>query len=235
MSLNEANRIDSVVVVVGTLAIGSAGALGVGTVSMNGGELLATAKETLSDGLTLSGTSTIAATHGTTLNETPTGYSIGANTILNIGSAGEDETILWQPMAAVALGSLPAAFMSKPARSRPRTEPFRSVWSNAVPTTVDAGASINVAGSNSNSPIWRVPALSSIAAPRPGRVGFSGTISGPLSLVFNGDASLSGLEDYTGGAKFNGSVTVANTGRLRYGRQQEHRQHAREQDRPEPA
>ena len=41
---------------------------------------------------------------------------------------------------------------------------------------------------------------------------FSGAISGALSLTFNGDASLSGLEDYTGGATLEGSNTVTNAG-----------------------
>ena len=41
---------------------------------------------------------------------------------------------------------------------------------------------------------------------------FSGAILGALSLVFGGDASLSGLEDYTGAATLDGSATVANSG-----------------------
>ena len=49
---------------------------------------------------------------------------------------------------------------------------------------------------------------------------FSGTISGALSLVFNGNASLSGVEDYTGGA----------TSRRRgHGRQHRHIRHRRQQ------
>ncbi len=45
-----------------------------------------------------------------------------------------------------------------------------------------------------------------------GATNFSGTISGALSPVFNGSASLSGLEDYTGGATIEGSSTLANAG-----------------------
>jgi uncharacterized repeat protein (TIGR03803 family) len=41
---------------------------------------------------------------------------------------------------------------------------------------------------------------------------FSGVISGSQSLVFNGAAALSGLEDYSGGATLDGSATVANAG-----------------------
>jgi hypothetical protein len=41
---------------------------------------------------------------------------------------------------------------------------------------------------------------------------FSGTISGALKLAFQGNATLSGLEDTTGGATLNGAITVTNAG-----------------------
>ena len=47
VSLNEANTIGSVTLAGGMLAIGNGSALGAGTVSMSGGELLGTANETL--------------------------------------------------------------------------------------------------------------------------------------------------------------------------------------------
>ena len=56
----------------GTLAIGNGGALGAGAVTLSGGELLATANETLTNALSLSGSSTFAAAHGKTLNEMAT-------------------------------------------------------------------------------------------------------------------------------------------------------------------
>jgi hypothetical protein len=36
--------------------------------------------------------------------------------------------------------------------------------------------------------------------------------SGALKLTFQGNATLSGLEDYTGGATLNGAITVTNAG-----------------------
>jgi hypothetical protein len=45
--------------------------------------------------LAFSGTSTIAAAHGTTLNENASSYVLDTNAILNIGSPGEDGTVLW--------------------------------------------------------------------------------------------------------------------------------------------
>ena len=84
-------------------------------------------------------------------------------------------------------------------------------------TTVEAGATLdwagNVAeidnlqgaGTVTNSGAAQTMVLA-------GTTNFSGTISGALSLIFEGNASLSGLEDYTGGATLQGSVTVANSG-----------------------
>ena len=45
-----------------------------------------------------------------------------------------------------------------------------------------------------------------------GTTNFSGVISGALSPTFGGNASLSGVEDYIGGATIDGSNTVANVG-----------------------
>ena len=94
-SINTANTYSGgTTLAAGTLAFGNAGALGAGTVSMSGGELLGTANETLGNGLAFSGTSTTAAAHGTTLNET--GFlSIGMNSTLNFGAPGEDGVIIW--------------------------------------------------------------------------------------------------------------------------------------------
>jgi hypothetical protein len=58
VSLNKANAIGSVSLINGVLAFGNAGALGTGTVTQSGGELLATASETLTNALSLSGSST---------------------------------------------------------------------------------------------------------------------------------------------------------------------------------
>ena len=78
LSLNEVNRIGAVRVTGGVLAFGNTGALGAGTVSMLGGELLATANETLSNALSFyPGTSsTIAAAHGKMMKPRRTSTSV---------------------------------------------------------------------------------------------------------------------------------------------------------------
>ncbi|MGH6796861.1 MAG: hypothetical protein ACREDI_00560, partial [Roseiarcus sp.] len=84
-------------------------------------------------------------------------------------------------------------------------------------TTVEAGATLDWAGNVAavNNLQGGGTVTDSGAAQTmnlQGATNFSGTISGALSLAFNGNASLSGLEDYAGGATLNGPITVANTG-----------------------
>ena len=95
-SINTANTYTGgTTISAGTLAIGNAAALGTGTVSMTGGELLGTATETLTNGLTFSGSSTIAAAHGTTLTENASSMAFIGGATLNFGAPGQDGTILW--------------------------------------------------------------------------------------------------------------------------------------------
>jgi hypothetical protein len=101
VSLNKANNIGSVSLGPGAeLTVGNAGALGTGTVTQSGGELLATASETLTNVLSLSGDLSIAAAHGTTLTEKASDYSVAGGSTLNFGAPGQDGTVIWAPLAA---------------------------------------------------------------------------------------------------------------------------------------
>jgi autotransporter-associated beta strand protein len=202
----------------GVLAIGVADALGTGAIRLSGGELLTTANETITDALNFSGTSTIAAADGTTLNEEASNDSLTANTFLNIGAPGEDGTILWHTND---LGGVRASAIDIRAGTLKSGDGELSLLlDDAAQTKVDAGATVDVAGS-SNTVIPDLLGGGSIvnggaaATLTLGAVNFSGTISGPLSLVFEGDTALSGIEDYTGNttlAQINGPITVANAG-----------------------
>jgi hypothetical protein len=91
-----------------------------------------------------------------------------------------------------------------------------TISDGAQPTTVAAGATLDLGGfglSLTNLPGGGAvidsgaPSTLTLAA-----ANFSGKISGALSLIFNGATTLSGLEDYTGGATLDGAITVANAG-----------------------
>ena len=192
VSLNEANTIGSVAVSGGTLAFGNGGALGAGDVSLSGGELLATANETLSNALSFSGSSTIAAAHGTTLNETGVGLTSPRSSTLNFGAPGQDG-----PSSGLAGGYAHQSCPSQPSTLRPARSKRQREWRARRPPRAsqpthgrrrrNARYSRGLALS---SPICRAAARSSTAAPQTtltlDAANFSGAISGPQSLVANG-------------------------------------------------
>ncbi|HLX97069.1 MAG TPA: VCBS repeat-containing protein [Roseiarcus sp.] len=216
VSLNEANTIGSVSVGAATLAIGAAGALGTGAVTVNGGELLGTANATFANALSLSGNVTIAAANGTTLNENSSSYQLAANTILNFGAAGEGGTILWHTGAGSIINTPVGDITIQAGALEGADSRFSSLFSNSPQTTVAAGATLDLGGFNAtvNNLLGAgsVTDTGAAATLTLDAADFSGTILGALSLVFGGDAALSGLEDVTGGATLNGSVRVTNAG-----------------------
>jgi fibronectin-binding autotransporter adhesin len=202
VSLNEANAFSNVAITGGTLAFGNTGALAAGAVVLNGGELLATANVTLNNALSILGPSTIAAAHGTALNENSTGYAITANTTVNIGSAGQDGTVLWHTNAATVVGIPVGSLNVQDGAFKAADAELSFLLTNVAQTTVDSGASIDLAGfSTTIFDLLGAGAVMGSAAPTTltlGAANFSGAISGPLSLVADGAIILSGANTYTG-------------------------------------
>jgi hypothetical protein len=213
VSLSEANAIGSVTLAGGVLAFGAAGALGTGTVNLSGGELLATANETLSNALNFLGTLTIAAAHGTTLNENPSQSRINGTSTLNFGAPGQDGVVIFHHPNGVSPFTLNVVAGTLKAGDG---LVGAAITFGGQPTTVDAGATPDTGGFGLglNDLLGGGAVINSGAAATLtlGAANFSGTISGALSLAFNGNAALSGLEDYTGGATLNGPITVTNAG-----------------------
>jgi fibronectin-binding autotransporter adhesin len=198
-SLNEANSIGGVGVTGGTLAFGNGGALGTGTVTMSGGELLATANETLSNPLNLSGTLTIAAAQGKTLIENASSIS-GQGSTLVFGSLGEDGVVVWD--ASVAPGVSVAGVFVDAGTLKVGNSGLNNLLNlTGAPVFVDAGATLDLGGNPMTFPLQGEGAvIDSGAATTLTLAGanFSGSISGPLSLVAGGTDVLSGANTYTG-------------------------------------
>ena len=220
VSLNEANTIGSVTLTGGVLAFGAADALGNPAeqptgVTVGGGELLATANETLNNALTFSGTSTVAAADGTTLGLSQESLTIDAHSTLNFGALGQDGVILWS-VSGFGLGIGITVNVVSGTLKAAGSGVDEVINSSSQPTTVDAGATLDAGGFdlNLNNLLGAGTVTDSDAAATLtlDAANFSGTISGALSLALNGNASLSGLEDYTGGAFISGADTLANTG-----------------------
>ena len=220
VSLNEANTLDfnlAASVGGGVLAFGSGAALGSGTVSLFGGELLASKDETLTNALNIFDTSTIAATHGTTLIEDASSVTILSNSTLNIGSPGEDGTILWRTNGASSVSS-PAtdAVHVQAGTLKALDANFSELVGSGVQTTVSAGGTIDLGGFDATISgllgAGTVTDSGAAATLTLAATSFSGTISGALSVDFNDNASLSGLEDYSGSATLAGGISVNNSG-----------------------
>ena len=214
-SINAANSYSGgTTVSAGTLAIGDAGALGTGAVTLSGGELLATANETLTNALLFSGSSTIAAAHGTTLNENASSYSVNGNSTLNFGALGQDGTILWSTNGGAF--SPPFPVINVQAGTLKGANGSLGFLLGGSPIAVAAGATLDLSGSSAEftdlsggGSVIDSGAADTLTLDA---ANFSGVIAGPQSLFFAGNASLSGVEDYTGGATLQGPVTVANSG-----------------------
>jgi fibronectin-binding autotransporter adhesin len=200
-SLNKANSIGSVSLAAGAeLAVGNAGALGTAAVTQTGGELLATASETLTNALLLSGNSTIAAAHGTTLIEKASDYHVSGGSTLNFGAPGQDGTVVW----AAAGGSVTSPFpvVNVQAGTLKGANDALSFLLGGAPVMVAAGATLDLVG---NSPgVTDLTGGGSVIDSGAATTltleaaSFSGAISGPLSLVAQGAVFLSGNNTYTG-------------------------------------
>jgi hypothetical protein len=212
VALNEANPIGGVVAEGGVLAFSNPGALGTDGYSVAGGELLATTNETLDDGFDFSANSTIAAAHGTTLNENANVSVAHGGATLNIGSPGEDGTILWHNNDLLVSGAF--SLHVQDGTLKAADNQFSAL--TQAPTTLDAGATVDIAGFDTTignlTGGGKVIDSGAAATLTLDAANFSGSISGPLSVDFDADASLSSLEDYTGNATLSGTASVTNSG-----------------------
>jgi autotransporter-associated beta strand protein len=198
VSLNEANTIGGVALAGGTLAFGNGAALGTGEIALSGGQLLATASETLTNALTFSGNSTIAAAHGTTLNENASSIDISGNSTLNFGALGQDGTILWHSPSGSAVSS-PFPVINVLAGTLKGADGFLL---NGSPVTVAAGATLDLAGNNvSITNLTGGGAVIDSGGPDTitlAAASFSGVISGAQSVDATGTVLLTGNNTYSG-------------------------------------
>ncbi len=205
VSLNQANTIGSVALAGGVLAFGNGAALGTGTVTESGGKLLGTASETLSNALSLSGAFTTAAAHGTTLTET--GFtSVAANSTLNFGALGQDGVVVWNPGGYSI--TAPFTFNVVAGTLKAGGSLIADMINfGAQPTTVATGATFDLGGfSASLTNLLGAGAIADSGAAATltlAAANFSGSISGPLSLVAKGAVILSGASAYTGATTIN--------------------------------
>ena len=218
VSLNEANAIGTITMDGGELAFGNSGGLGTGIVFFNGGELLATENESLTNEVVFKEAARIAAAHGTTLDEDASLWSIQANTTLDIGSPGDDGTIIWHTNAASTVSPATESVIVQAGTLKAADADFTDLFAGGVQTGVDVGATIDLAGFNADiSDLLSSGVVTDSGGAATltldGGARFSGgAITGSLSVIFGANAALAGLEDYTGSATLEGTASVINSG-----------------------
>ena len=213
-SINTANTYTGgTTISAGALAIGTGAALGAGTLTLAGGELLGTATETLANAIAFSPsgrTTTLAAATGTTLTMTGD-VSVAADDTIDVGAPGQDGQIVWSGMP-VGIGS-ENRFDVLGGLLTAGNAGLTGVLADFAATAVETGATLDWAGQTGEinnlqgeGVVTNTGALQTLFLD--GETNFSGRLTGALSVDFEGDAWLTGLEDYSGDTVLDGPITV---------------------------
>jgi autotransporter-associated beta strand protein len=207
-------------VLAGTLSVGNPSALGTGPLTINGGELLASASETITSPstVTIEGSSTIAAASGQTLTIDAGTLDFDANSI-TIGAAGQTGVVQFELKNNVTAVNPNAYSVTIQAGTLKVLDIASDILlGNDTSTTVQAGATLDVGG---NAPLINVlqgggsVTNSGAAVALTVQNGdFSGSISGPIALTVSGNLALTGTNTYTGGTTINSlaDLTLGNNG-----------------------
>src|SRR5438105_212765 len=201
----------------GTLVVNNPTALGPGGLTISGGELLASATETINNALTMSGSFTIAAAHGQTLaiGTTPWTYSASAGAVVAFGAAGQDGTLLWGSSSGTVVNpSAGYTFLVQPGTVRAAGNGLGVLVGNAAHTAIRPAGTLDAAGFTLTlNDLHGGGQITDSGAPAILFVtggNFSGSISGAFTLeVPFGALTLAGNNNtYTGGTTIFASATL---------------------------
>ena len=185
----------------GVASLGNGGGFGFGLVRMFGGEILATATETILNDITVAGHDNIAAGHGTTLT-IDDAWTLHSGSAMTFGAPGQNGTVV----AALGGGlTITGSYSLDIANGTLKGVDvnFSNLTNFARTTTVEAGAKLDLAGVNVTvgDLLGAGTATNSGASANLTLNGgdFSGVIAGPLTLTVHGPTVLSGNNTYAGG------------------------------------
>jgi autotransporter-associated beta strand protein len=208
VALRGVNTIGSVTMSGGTLETGNNAALGSGTLTMTGGELLGLSNETFGNQLAMRGTLTFAAADGTTMTQNASGWSFDASTpgTVFFGQGANDGTIVWNTNSGsltnpghVAVEIVKGTFQSGDSE-------WGFLFENASATQIDSAGTLNVAGlAGAVANLQGTGALTNSSATAAAVTvlnggNFGGVISGAIALeAASGTLVLTNANTYTGG------------------------------------
>jgi autotransporter-associated beta strand protein len=218
----------------GTLAVGNVNALASGQINLSGGELLSTVNENLLNAIAMSGSFTIAAAHGTTLEFGSNGW--GFNEVLGntvtFGAPGQDGTVIWDSAnigtdGGVAFSGTAVEVRSGTLKAGDTDLGFQLHFSPR--TTVDAGATLDIGdfnqGLNAGYAVRDLTGTGTVTgANRSFGTGdsggylilnganFAGTFTGGLGLEIQTSSTFSGFTQDISVLNMDSLATLTNTG-----------------------
>jgi fibronectin-binding autotransporter adhesin len=205
-------------VVAGELSISRSAALGTGTLSMQGGELLVTGNAPISNTLDISNDVIFAAASGTTL-KLNTGSS-NPWTIENNGSPGSivfgeganNGTIVWHTPIGSSVDLAGYTVEVRAGTLMAGDSSFDLLTAQAASSTVDSGATIDLASFSADivdlQGTGSVTNSSTAATLNLINGNFGGTLDGALSVDVFGSLTLSGSGNMTGGFTLEGAASL---------------------------
>src|SRR6202789_4074421 len=215
-TLRGANTIGGVTLVSGILETANSGALGTGTFTFSGGELLGLSNESFTNQLAMTGDVTFAAADGKTLNQNATSWTFDASDpgSITFGRGGNDGTIVWHTISGTITnpGNVTVEIADGTVQAGDDTWAF--LVDNAAMTQIDAGATLDMAGYGGDvdnlQGAGRI--INSGGAATLSVIGggtFSGVVSGAIALdLSSGALTLTGAQTYTGGTEIDSGATL---------------------------
>jgi autotransporter-associated beta strand protein len=204
----------------GELAVGTGAALGAGSLTINGGEFLGVSNETLPNRLIMSGSFTLAAAHGTTLDlggAAPWVLTESTGSAIAFGTPGQDGVVVWHTLPGSTITNVGASLLKVQGGTLKAGDgSFGFLTSDVLGTIVESGGTIDLAGFVSfitalqgQGTVTDSGAATTLTL---NNANFAGTLSGPLSLDFVGPNTLAGNSLYTGGTTVGAAATLTNDG-----------------------
>src|SRR5262249_12689796 len=148
--------------------------------------------------LTMNGSFTIAAAHGRTFNIGTGGWQLfeSPGSTINFGAAGQDGTVVWSYNGSSAITNFGQSSVEVRAGTlKAGGGALDSLLANSLRTTVDAGATIDIAGIattisalQGQGTVTNSGALATLTLPA--GTSFLGNLSGALNVHFNESSSL---------------------------------------------